>query len=165
VGLAAHDDVLRSAVDGRAAGCSSTPGTGCAQRSGRPLTRWRRGWTPSGAWGCRCAWGGKRRRGIYVTRLFRSGPQPGGPGHGRRPRGTDSCGRRDGRAWRKGPIWWIWESPPAGSLRGRTSDPGPRRAVAVPVPGALRTVEVVPVTLPPVCPTDVAASGCGRRVE
>jgi hypothetical protein len=47
VALAAHDEVLRAAIEAHGAGCSSTPVTGCVPRSPRPGRRWMRRWKRS----------------------------------------------------------------------------------------------------------------------
>ena len=60
--LAAHDDVLRAAVEARVVGCSSTPVTGCvaAFQSARAAVDAAVG--RSEGWGCRCGWGSRRVR-------------------------------------------------------------------------------------------------------
>src|SRR5271163_612777 len=48
VALAAHDLVLRGAIEAHGGGCSSTPVTGCVPRSPRRVRGWMRRWLRRG---------------------------------------------------------------------------------------------------------------------
>ena len=110
--LAVHDEVL--AVGDRGAwrvGCSSTPVTGCARRSARPVPRSTPRWRRSRRWGCRCAWGSPPvRRSDRGERLLRSGVEPDGAGDGRRSRRPDPGGGVDGGGGGRASTWSIWAS-------------------------------------------------------
>ena len=54
--MAAHDEVLRAAIEAHGAGCSSTPVTVCAPRSRHPDKRLMLLWPHSGLSSCRCGW-------------------------------------------------------------------------------------------------------------
>ena len=55
--LAAHDEVLRSAIEAHGGSCSSTPVMACAPHSPRRSQRSMPRWPRSGHWSCRCGWG------------------------------------------------------------------------------------------------------------
>ena len=62
VALAAHDEVLRAAIEAHGGFCSSTPATGCAPRSPRRSPQSMPRWLRSGRWSCRCGWGWRPAR-------------------------------------------------------------------------------------------------------
>ena len=104
VALAAHDEVLRSAVEGSGRlVVQAHRGRGVRGVRLRPVTRWPPRSTPSGGWGCRCGWGwGRGTAERTRRRLFRSGAEPGRPGDGRRARRADPGGARRRRRWLTG---------------------------------------------------------------
>jgi class 3 adenylate cyclase len=54
--LAAHDNVLRCAIESHGGFCSSTAVMVCAPRSPHRDPRLMRRWTRNGHWSCPCGW-------------------------------------------------------------------------------------------------------------
>ena len=147
--LAAHDEVLRSAVEAHGGWLFKHTGDGvCAAfGSARRGDRCRgRGAAAVGVAGADGDGDGRGR--VSRRRLFRAGVEPHGAGDGRRSRRPDSGGGVDGGGWCRVSSWSIWASTDCGTCRAWSAcsrcAPTGLRSTFPP----LRTVDAVPGNLP-----------------
>jgi class 3 adenylate cyclase len=72
--LAAHDEVLRGAIEAHGGWVFKHTGDGvCAPHSPRPALRSMRRWPRNGRWSCRCGWALRQARPSCVGGLLRRG--------------------------------------------------------------------------------------------
>ena len=96
VALAAHDEVLRAAIEAHGGWLFKHTGDGVCAAFASPKCAVDAAVARSGRWSCRCGWDRDRRSRAARGGLLRCGAQSRRAGDGRRARRSDPAGRVDG---------------------------------------------------------------------